>query len=74
MMWAITFFRGAGKYIVLAAAAVAALFAFGKSKEVKGRRKEQAKQMEETVEIVKDATDARRDPDDSGVRRFDRRK
>lgn len=48
-------FRGIGKYIVLAAVGLATLFAFGKSKEVKGRRKERAKQTEKAL---KDATKA----------------
>ena len=55
MMWALTFFRGIGKYIALVAVALAALFAFGKSKEVKGRKKEQAKQQ---AKALKDATKA----------------
>ena len=66
--------RGLWGYLAIAVVAVVSVLTFGAVKKREGRELERNKHIDKVLKDADKARRARRDPDDSGVRKFDRTK
>ena len=72
MTFVLGLFKGALKYLAVAAVAIGGVLAFGASERRKGAQREKGKQAEKVNEKAVKAKRARRTADRGKLRRFDR--